>query len=239
MKIKEAIIYWAMLLSPNMALADDTNIIKKEITNKSDNILWNCTQSITLWQKNIFKTNAWFTPVGNSVTESSTSIKCWKFDWFVWLAHNNQTNKVNEIDLWVWYSDKIWDLNYKLGFEKWYFEENWWNTELATLWLNYKNIWANFKKFLDWKNWYILSLNISENFKLWEFNNYLLSLNTEARATFLNNVFWKNWHTNDKYTIWLTWKKDNISVNWFISHHNWYKWFKNTTQFWGSVGYYF
>ena len=232
MKLKEAIMAWTILLTSQVVLAEETNNTMQEVKKKWDDILWDCTQSISIWQKNMFRNNAGFTPVDNSVTELSTSIKCWNIDSFAWLAQNNETNKVNQVNLWIWYSDKIWDINYRAGLEEWYFNEKWWDTQLASLWINYKNIWAVYKKFLDWENWSIFSFKVSENFKLWELKDYLLSLNIEARTTFLNNVFWKNWHTNDKYTVSLTWTNWDTSINWFVSYHDWHNWQKDATQVW-------
>ncbi len=236
--MKNLLLAWALTFSSASALANDTNDITQEVNVKTDEVM-NFDKSITVWQKNMFKTNAGFTPVDNSVTEISTSVKSWKVDFFAWLAHNNKTNKVNEIDLWVWYSDKIWDIDYRAGFEKWYFKENWWDTQLATLWLNYKNIWLLYKKFLDWKNWDILSLSMSENFKVWKILDYDLNLNTEARTTFVKNVFWKNWHTNDKYTASLSWTNWYTSITWFISQHDWHNWQKDVTQVWVNMSYKF
>ena len=109
---------------------------------------------VYLEQANKYKSDAGFTILDSPVTNANVGASYGKWSGFVWAAHNNVTNDINEVDVGIGYSfgSENGKFSGRVGFERWMFTEDGGNTELFIGDLGYNNginFSVNVKQVLD------------------------------------------------------------------------------------------
>ena len=196
----------------------------------------------SLAQKSEFRTDGGFTPIDNSVTEVSVRLGCGNFDTFVWGIHDNSRGKINEVDYGIGYSFELFNLNGRIGIERWNYKETSGKNDVIISDISYNELpfilSLKVTDVIDDDGTQITT-SISKDIEIGKRFGLSLKLIPQAKLIYLDNFFGVTGHSNDVYGITLNGTKDKFSINLVVNHHDGHKEFSDSTQFVVATGYSF
>jgi hypothetical protein len=193
----------------------------------------NCAVNTSVTQKNEYRTAGGFTPVNGPITEGFTGLSCGNFDTFVWGAHNNDTGKMNEVDIGLGYSFTKGNFNGRIGLERRIYTENGGKNDVLVGKIGYNglpiNLGVEVTKVIDEVGTQITG-TISKSFDLGNIKGIPVTLAPSVKATYLDNFFGVSGHSNNVYGLSLNGSKDKANFGVFINQHDGKKNFDDSTQ---------
>lgn len=194
-----------------------------------------CKTTMSIEQRSKYRVNPGAVPVDGPVTVGYGEIACGNVDVNVWWAHNNNTGKMNEVDIGVGYALPAQllpkDTSVRLALERFFFTETWGSIDVAKLQLGYTwlpiDVRFQAMKIIDGGG-AEYSGTLSKTFDIPDVADWNLKLTPSVTSVYLDDFFGSDGVTNIKYWLTLSGSKDE-GWGWTFKfdYHDGKQWRKN------------
>ncbi len=192
-----------------------------------------CNFNFSLSQKSDYRGDSGMDAIKGPVTEGVAGLSCGNLDAFIFGAHNNNSGRINEVDVGVGYSFSKGNFSGRVGIARWMYEEDGGKNDVAELSLRYGGLPVDIElgitKILDDKGTQVTG-RVSKTFELGKMKDIDFTLTPSLKATYLDNYFGLSGHSNDIFGISLGIMKDNVGADVFADYHVGHRGLENDTK---------